>query len=59
VPEKETTVIIDYKNAGIGSASCGPELNPIYQITEKEFDFSFCFKPCFVGNLSLFDEYVK
>ena len=59
IPEKETTVIIDYRNAGIGSASCGPKLNPLYEIKEKEFDFSFCFKPSFVGNVDLFSEYVK
>lgn len=58
-PEKETTVIIDYRNAGIGSASCGPALNPKYEISEKEIDFAFSFKPSFVGNESQFDEYVK
>ncbi len=41
VPEKDTTVIIDYRNAGIGSNSCGPELDRQYQINEEEFDFSF------------------
>ena len=59
VPEKETTVIIDYRNAGIGSASCGPMLNPIYAITEKEFSFSFNFKPSFSGNVDPFAEFVK
>ena len=59
VPQKETTVIIDYRNAGIGSASCGPDLNPQYRITEKEFDFSFSFKPNFAGNSDSFAEYVK
>ncbi len=59
VPEKETTVIIDYRNAGIGSNSCGPVLDPEYTISEKEFDFSFSFKPVFNGNISLFGEYVK
>jgi beta-galactosidase len=59
VPEKETTVIIDYRNAGIGSHSCGPALDPKYAITEKEFDFSFVFKPQFSGNILPFKEYVK
>ncbi len=59
IPEHETTVIIDYRNAGIGSASCGPTLAPEYNITEKEFDFSFSFKPSFSGNICPFKEYIK
>ncbi len=59
VPEKDTTVIIDYRNAGIGSNSCGPELAPEYRISEKDFEFSFCVKPVFNGNISPFSEYVK
>ncbi len=59
VPEKDTTVIIDYRNAGIGSNSCGPELAPEYRISEKEFDFAFSFKPVFNGNILPFGEYTK
>ena len=59
VPEKDTTVIIDYRNAGIGSHSCGPVLDEQYRITEKEFNFSFCFKPSFSGNILPFKEYRK
>ena len=59
VPEKETTVIIDYRNAGIGSNSCGPELMPEYRISEREINFKFNIKPIFTGNVSPFDEYVK
>ncbi len=59
VPERETTVIIDYRNAGIGSASCGPTLAPEYSITEREFDFSFTLAPSFSGNICPFKEYVK
>jgi hypothetical protein len=29
---KETTVIVDYRTAGIGSASCGPELSGVYKV---------------------------
>jgi len=37
-----TTVRIDYKNSGIGSASCGPELLEKYRLSEKEIEsFSF------------------
>ena len=32
---------IDYKNSGIGSASCGPELAEKYRLTEKEILFTF------------------
>jgi len=59
VPERETTVIIDYRNAGIGSASCGPTLLPEYTISEREIDFKFNVKPTFVGSISPFDEYIK
>lgn len=32
---------IDYKNSGVGSASCGPELLENYRLTEKDIKFSF------------------
>ena len=57
IPEKDTTVLIDYRNAGIGSHSCGPMLDEQYRIIEKEFEFSFCFKPSFSGNILPFKEY--
>ena len=44
VPERETTVLIDYRTAGIGSGSCGPVLDARYAITESEFDFAFGLK---------------
>ena len=56
--EKETTVIIDYRNAGIGSASCGPTLLPEYTISEKEIDFTFNIKSVFAPDVSPFDEFV-
>ncbi len=31
---------IDYKNSGLGSNSCGPELAEAYRLAEKHFDFS-------------------
>ena len=52
VPERETTVIIDYRNAGIGSHSCGPELLPEYRISEKKINFEFDFSPEFTGNIN-------
>ncbi len=60
VPDKETTVIIDYRQCGIGSASCGPEeLDEEYKITEPEFNFTFVIKPQHSGNILPFKEYRK
>lgn len=39
-----TTVRIDYKNSGVGSHSCGPELQEKYRLSEKEIDFAFYIK---------------
>lgn len=57
VPERETTVIIDYRNAGIGSNSCGPELLPEYRISENTINFEFSFSPEFMGNINPFKKY--
>lgn len=34
-------VRIDYKNSGLGSNSCGPQLHEPYRLAEKHLDFSF------------------
>lgn len=39
-----TNVRVDYKEAGIGSASCGPELLDKYKFDEKEFTFAVTFR---------------
>ena len=57
VPERDTTVIIDYRNAGIGSHSCGPELAPEFAIRERSISFSLAFSPEFVGNTDPFKKY--
>lgn len=36
-----TNVRIDYKNSGIGSNSCGPELLEKYRLDEKDIHFEF------------------
>ncbi|MGL4737583.1 MAG: glycoside hydrolase family 2 TIM barrel-domain containing protein [Cellulosilyticaceae bacterium] len=41
----ETIIHIDYRQTGIGSNSCGPNLNEKYAFTEKQFTFNFAFKP--------------
>jgi hypothetical protein len=48
VPLEETVIHIDYKQNGIGSHSCGPELNRKYEFNEKEFVYSFVIKPIIV-----------
>lgn len=40
-PSPFTHVRVDYKDSGIGSGSCGPELDGIYRLSEKEIRFAF------------------
>ena len=58
-PDKEGTVIIDYRNAGIGSNSCGPTLLPEYTISERKILFSFNIRPTLTANTLPFGEYVE
>ncbi|MBR2474378.1 MAG: DUF4981 domain-containing protein [Clostridia bacterium] len=44
-PSKNTYVYIDYKQSGIGSNSCGPELSEEDRFNENEFSFKFTVKP--------------
>lgn len=44
-PSEETFVSIDYKQSGIGSNSCGPELAEEYRLSEKKFSFAFTVRP--------------
>ncbi|MCY9669993.1 DUF4981 domain-containing protein [Paenibacillus alginolyticus] len=48
-----SVVCIDYKQSGMGSASCGPFLLDPYQLNEKEFDFEFWIKPTQLNKRSL------
>ena len=44
--ESEFTVLcVDYKQNGIGSNSCGPELLKQYRFDEEKFSFSFMLSP--------------
>lgn len=36
-----THLRIDYKNSGLGSAACGPDLEPVYRLQEKKIHFDF------------------
>ncbi|ELC8442314.1 beta-galactosidase [Clostridium perfringens] len=42
--ENLTYLIIDYKQSGIGSNSCGPDLDEEYRFNEKEFSYDFYLK---------------
>ena len=39
-----TNIRIDYKNSGVGSASCGPELEEKYRVSERHIEFGFIMK---------------
>lgn len=45
VPSGHTVLCIDYKQSGMGSDSCGPDLNPRYQLCEKEVIFDCLLRP--------------
>ncbi len=44
-PRKAVVVNVDYRQAGCGSASCGPMLIQSETFNEKEFDWTFTLKP--------------
>ena len=58
-PARESIVIVDYRNAGVGSDSCGNPLSREYAIGEKSFDFEFSFCPMILGNRDEITEYKK
>ena len=41
----ETILRIDFRQDGIGSNSCGPELPKAYRFDQKEFVFKYCMEP--------------
>ena len=45
IENEHTIVRIDYKNSGIGSNSCGPELLNQYRPGEKTISFGFSLNP--------------
>ena len=55
-PSESTFVTIDYKQSGIGSNSCGPELFEKYRFNEKEFKCSFRIKPVVTSEIDAFEE---
>ncbi|MBE6952933.1 MAG: DUF4981 domain-containing protein [Ruminococcaceae bacterium] len=53
VARKETALNIDYRQQGIGTASCGRYLAEKYRFNEMEFSYSFRLKPYFSEDTSL------
>lgn len=45
IKDGKTHLRVDYKVSGIGSNSCGPELDRKYRLDEKNVTFSFAIKP--------------
>ena len=45
IADGKTHLRIDYKVSGIGSNSCGPELEQEYRLAEKEIDFTISIHP--------------
>ena len=58
-PLKETVVNIDYRHAGIGSNSCGAELEDKFKLSEKEILFTFRLIPSNINNIDPFEEIKK
>ena len=50
VPMEETVVNIDYRHAGIGSNSCGPDLAHALRLSETQFAFSVRLLPVLVND---------
>ena len=45
VPRGETVLILDHRQHGLGSASCGPGVLPRYSLKPEEFRFSILLRP--------------
>ncbi len=59
VPLSDTVINLDYRQNGIGSNSCGPELNEKWRFDEKEFYFSIRIMPANIANIDPFEELGK
>jgi len=58
-PLDETVVHIDYRHSGIGSNSCGPELDRKWRLDDRDFRFSFRLLPVLTNNDCPFEKIVK
>jgi beta-galactosidase len=59
IPMKDTVVNIDYRHAGIGSASCGPELDDKYKLMSDRMLLKFRIIPCNINDIDPFEEINK
>jgi len=59
VPDEKTFVSVDYMMSGVGSNSCGPQLDPKYRLKHESFSYTFYVKPVFANNTDDFKEYVE
>ena len=55
-PLAATVVNLDYRQDGIGSNSCGPELLPESRFSEKAFRFGIRLLPALVNDVCPFEE---
>lgn len=55
-PLAETVINLDYRQDGIGSNSCGPELFPEFRFSEKEFHFGIRLLPTLVNDICPYSE---
>lgn len=53
-PMKETVLSLDFKQQGVGSASCGPDLLKKYWLSDESFDFTFKLLPARVDSIDPF-----
>lgn len=54
LPVRDKTIIgFDYRQSGVGSNSCGPDLLPQYRLSEKEFTYTMRIRPVAAGDQDL------
>ncbi len=53
IKSENTYIHIDYKQSGVGSAICGPKLDPAYRLDEEQINFEFSIKPMLIENFDL------
>jgi beta-galactosidase len=58
-PLKETVINIDYRQAGIGSNSCGPELDNRWKLNDERMILKFRLIPSNINNIDPFEEIKK
>jgi len=58
-PLAETVVHLDYRHSGIGSNSCGPQLDSELRLNETAFRFAVRLLPTLINNVCPFEKLVK